>query len=100
MANQFFNEPQFESYRKLGSFILKTIDGQAEGVVKETMTKHYTDCAAAVANGQAAPSEPVTAPYQALLAGARAQWARTEIWRGGRLTLSTGSQSAVLRSQR
>jgi hypothetical protein len=78
-ANQFFNEPQFESYRKLGSFILKTIEGQAEGAVKETMTKYYTDCAAAVAQGQAVPSEPVTTPYQALLAGARAQWARTAL---------------------
>jgi hypothetical protein len=71
-ANQFFSEPQFESYRKLGSFILKTIEGQAEGVVKEVMAKYYTDCAAAVLNNQPKPPEPVTIPYQAFLAGARA----------------------------
>ncbi len=78
-ANQFFNEPQFESYRKLGSFILKTIEGQAENVVKEAMIKYHIDCAAALENRQAVPPEPITTPYQAFLAGARAQWARIEI---------------------
>ena len=78
-ANQFFTEPQFESYRKLGSFILKTIEAQAEGMVKATKVQYHLACAAALANGQASPPEPVTTPYQAFLMGARAQWARKVI---------------------
>jgi hypothetical protein len=78
-ANQFFSEPQFESYRKLGSFILKTIEDQAERVAKETKSKYYTDCADAVVNDQTKPTEPLTTPYKAFLEGARAQWARNEI---------------------
>jgi len=75
-ANQFFNEPQFESYRKLGSFILETIEGQAEIRARQTMIQYHLNVAAAIQAGQTVPKEPVTSPYEAFLAGARAQWSR------------------------
>jgi hypothetical protein len=76
-ADQFFNEPQFESYRKLGSFILKTIEKQAERVSTETMARYYSDCATATTSRQPLPPFPSTTPFRACLAGAHEQWLGT-----------------------
>jgi hypothetical protein len=70
-ANQFFNEPQFESYRKLGSFILETIEARAQLQVQATMIQYRLNQAAAIQTGKTAPAFPAASPYQAFLAGAQ-----------------------------